>query len=187
VKYSRRLLVIGPPFVCDVFHHADFIINRDADTDEREQIKRFVDLIFGKNDISPTRLEYGMYMAKAASFRSLDLSRQVGAAIFTPAGEVVSLGCNEVPKGGGGTYWPEDRFDDRDYKRQEDPNVRVTTNNVMDFVDRLSKKYFQKLKAVQLEKVLQSKEVQQSKVMDSLEFGRVIHAEMSAISDAARP
>jgi hypothetical protein len=57
----------------------------------------------------------------------------------------------------------------------------------MDFVDRLSKKYFQKLKAVQLEKVLQSKEVQQSKVMDSLEFGRVIHAEMSAISDAARP
>ena len=170
----------------EVFHHADFIINRDADTDERQQIDRFIDLIFGKNDISPTRIEYGMYMARAASLRSLDLSRQVGSAIFTPEGEVISLGCNEVPKGGGGTYWPEDKFDDRDYKRMEDPNDRMTTNNVTEFVERLSKKYFSKSRVVQLEKVVQSKEVQQSKVMDSLEFGRIIHAEMSAISDAAR-
>jgi deoxycytidylate deaminase len=94
--------------VRDVFHHADFIINRDAETDERKQIDRFINLIFGRNDISPTRIEYGMYIAKAASLRSLDLSRQVGAAIFTQDGEIISMGCNEVPKGGGGTYWTED-------------------------------------------------------------------------------
>jgi hypothetical protein len=57
--------------VRDVFHHADFIINRDAESDERKQVDRFIDLIFGRNDISPTRIEYGMYMAKAASLRSL--------------------------------------------------------------------------------------------------------------------
>jgi len=90
-KYGQR--------VRDVFHLADFIINRDIETNESEQINRFVDLIFGRNDISPTRIEYGMYMAKAAALRSLDLSRQVGAAIFSQSAEIISLGCNEVPKG----------------------------------------------------------------------------------------
>ena len=170
--------------VRDVFHHADFIINRDAETDERKQVDRFIDLIFGRNDISPTRIEYGMYMAKAASLRSLDLSRQVGAAVFTQNGEIISMGCNEVPKGGGGTYWTEDQFDDRDYKRGEDPNDRIKRNNVTEFLERLDKKYLKQPSSI--EKIVASQAVQQSKIMDSLEFGRIIHAEMGAISDAAR-
>ncbi len=176
VKHGQR--------VREVFHLADFIINRDADTDERKQVDRFVDLIFGKNDISPTRIEYGMYMAKAASLRSLDLSRQVGAATFTQNGEIISMGCNEVPKGGGGTYWTEDQFDDRDYKRGEDPNDRIKLNNVTDFLERLDKKFLKQPSSI--EKIVATAAVRESKIMDSLEFGRIIHAEMSAISDAAR-
>jgi cytidine deaminase len=44
-----------------------------------------------------------MYMAKSASLRSAALTRQVGAAIFRETGELLTMGCNEVPKAGGGT------------------------------------------------------------------------------------
>ena len=65
-------------------------------------LARFFRSFFGANNVSPTREEYGMYMAKTASLRSLDLSRQIGAAIFTQKGEVITLGSNEVPRQGGG-------------------------------------------------------------------------------------
>jgi deoxycytidylate deaminase len=48
-------------------------------------------------------MEYGLFLAKAAALRTLDLSRQVGAAIFSDKGEIIALGANEVPKAGGGT------------------------------------------------------------------------------------
>jgi deoxycytidylate deaminase len=89
-----------------------------------QQIDRFVALVFGSNTISPTKMEYGLYSAKGASMRSLDLSRQVGVAIFSNSGEIISLGSNEVPKGGGGTYWSDAGFDDRDYKRGVDSNYK---------------------------------------------------------------
>jgi len=171
--------------VREVFHHADFIINRDDESDERTQINRFVDLIFGRNDISPTRLEYGMYMAKGAALRSLDLSRQVGAAIFTKEGEIVTLGCNEVPKGLGGTYWAGDKFDARDFRRGEDPNERIKRNNALELLERLNSKYLKKT-SDELREIVDSEIVSESRIMDALEFGRIIHAEMSAITDASR-
>jgi hypothetical protein len=76
--------------VRDVFHLADFIINMDIPVTQNEQLDRFTDLIFGRNTLSPTRIEYGMYMAKGASLRSLDLSRQVGAAIFSKRHEIIT-------------------------------------------------------------------------------------------------
>jgi len=57
---------------------------------------------------------------------------------------------------------------------------------VREFIERLEKKYLKQGNAYSSEKILSSDEVQESKVMDSLEFGRIIHAEMSAISDASR-
>jgi hypothetical protein len=113
--------------VSDIFHHADIIINHDAsDTAVEEQTFRFCDLLCGSNKISPTKDEYGMFAAKAAALRTLDLSRQVGAALFTESGDVLSMGSNEVPKAGGGTYWADDAetFDDRDYVRNHDANDR---------------------------------------------------------------
>jgi deoxycytidylate deaminase len=89
--------------VRDVFHLADFIINIDIPAAQSEQLDRFIRLIFGATNLSPTPIEYGMYMAKGASLRSLDLSRQVGAAIFSKRHEIVTLGCNEVPKGRAGS------------------------------------------------------------------------------------
>jgi deoxycytidylate deaminase len=169
-----------------VFHLADFIINKDSMGDEKTQIERFIELLFGNNARSPTKIEYGMYIAKSSSLRSLDLSRQVGAAIFSKEGEIISMGCNEVPKGGGGTYWSDEKWDDRDYKRKEDPNEKIKHQNVVELLSRMKKPYFKLDVTDNVEQIFESSAVQDSKVMESLEYGRIIHAEMSAITDAAR-
>ena len=87
-----------------IFHDADFIVSMDERAfGVEKQVERFCDLIFWSNSISPTRMEYGLFIAKAAAMRSLDLSRQVGAAIFSENGDILALGSNEVPRAGGGS------------------------------------------------------------------------------------
>jgi len=173
--------------VRDVFHLADFIINKDIPLTQRDQLDRFVQLIFGNNFISPTKIEYGMYMAKAASLRSLDLSRQVGAAIFSNRNEIVALGCNEVPKGGGGTYWCDDGVDARDYKWQNDPNDEKKKSLIVDLLERLKKVgAIDERWAEDYDKLIKKDSIKDAQLMDIIEFGRIVHAEMSALMDAAR-
>jgi len=124
-------------------------------------------------------MEYGLFMAKAAALRTLDLSRQVGAAIFSPTGEIIALGSNEVPKANGGTYWPDDNFDDREFKRREDSNEirkRELLTELLSAIDHNGS----------IESWLAKPEIRDSQFMDALEYGRIVHAEMCAISDAAR-
>ncbi len=157
-------------------------------------IKRFVNLIFGDNSLTPDHHEYGMYLAKSASLRSGDLSRQVGAAIFRRSGEIATIGCNEVPKYGGGTYWSDSPSDRRDFALGEDPNERIKREILHDILDILfeQKRLADPLNSLGtvreiLDRLLKDDDgLRKSKVMDLLEFGRVIHAEMSAITDAAR-
>jgi cytidine deaminase len=159
-------------------------------------IRRFIDLLFGSNEVTPTHDEYGMYLAKSASLRSSDLSRQVGAAIFRTSGEVVTLGCNEVPKAGGGTYWSGEARDARDFIAGHDPNELRKIEILVDLVDRLMRgeHLSSNLMAIsdptEIGRLLLAEEsdhaVRDSRVMDILEFGRIIHAEMSAICDASR-
>jgi deoxycytidylate deaminase len=157
-------------------------------------VSRFVNLIFGDNSITPNHREYGMYLARSASFRSGDLSRQVGAAIFRASGEIATVGCNEVPKYGGGTYWCEDSNDARDFALGEDPNDRIKREILFEIIDILFKKKKLAPELAELKTTIEIINVlmgvdaglRDTKVMDLLEFGRVIHAEMSAISDAAR-
>ena len=174
--------------VRDVFHLADFIINIDISSTQEDQLERFIDLIFGSTTLSPTPIEYGMYTAKGASLRSVDLSRQVGAAIFSNHHEVITLGCNEVPKGGGGTYWPSDNQQDaRDFKWQSDPNDDKKRSLILDLFQRLSKNGFMEAECVEkIDDMLQHSAVKDSQLMDIVEFGRILHAEMSALMDAAR-
>lgn len=159
-----------------IFHDGDFIVNIDGDIQStQKQIERFVKLIFGANDISPTKMEYAMFTAKAAALRTLDLSRQVGAAIFSAEGEIISLGSNEVPKAGGGTYWCDDPYDDREFQRGIDSNERRKKEILAEL-----------LAKVEQENRIDDPEIAETQFMDALEYGRIIHAEMSAIVDAAR-
>ncbi len=120
-----------------------------------------------------------MFAAKAAALRTLDLSRQVGAALFTPNGEIITLGSNEVPKGGGGTYWPDEEHDDREFVRAHDSNDQRKREILAELVDAIGGER-------SIDVLLKDKKVRDSQFMDALEYGRIVHAEMSAISDAAR-
>lgn len=164
-----------------IFHDADVIITTDVSGYEKikDQVFRFCELLFSSNQISPTKQEYGMFAAKAAALRTLDLSRQVGAAIFRSTGEIISMGSNEVPKAGGGTYWCDDPFDAREYISQEDSNEKRKRELLLE----LLKSIFETDNTHEL---LQKEEIIESQFMDALEYGRIVHAEMSAISDAAR-
>jgi deoxycytidylate deaminase len=182
--------------VRDAFPLGDVFIDGESKSTCGETIKRFIHLLFGNNQITPTREEYGMYLAKSASLRSSDLSRQVGAAIFSEGGEVATLGCNEVPKAGGGTYWPSDPEDQRDFKKGADPNDEQKKEILIDIVNRLlkSNSLSPNLQSIgdplEVSKLLLDDNsqlgIKNSRLMDLIEFGRIIHAEMSAISDAAR-
>jgi len=180
----------------DTFHLGDVFIDGLEPKKMQETISRFVQAMFGKNDITPSKDEYGMYMARSASLRSADLSRQVGAAIFTANGEIIVQGCNEVPKAHGGTYWDLEEPDFRDIKKGVDPNEQTRGEILRDLFERLRNgnmlsKYALKFgnDAKIVQRLTQKSPVgilTEARIMDLTEYGRIVHAEMSAICDAAR-
>lgn len=96
-------------------HRSDFFVKHSLKSSGNitKPCKRFVGLVHGENGITPTRDEAGMYAAYAASLKSACLSRQVGAAIANAAGDVISVGWNDVPAGGGGLYNEDSENDQR--------------------------------------------------------------------------
>jgi cytidine deaminase len=185
----------------DTFQMADVFINGLKKKDLDQTLTRFIEAFFGKNDIAPSKIEYGMYAAKSASLRSTDLSRQVGAAIFTQDGEIITQGCNEAPKAFGGTYWDLDQPDNRDVKLGHDPNEILKKEILRDLLDRLRDEELLSEKATKQGSTLnlikhltaKSKTMTQSdgalagaSILDLTEYGRIVHAEMCAICDAAR-
>jgi deoxycytidylate deaminase len=142
-------------------------------------VERFIDLVFGDPFRTPTDAEHAMFLAFAASMRSADLSRQVGAVVVSAEGEVIATGANDVPRYGGGLYWP--RSDDqRDYVWGQDSNKVQIEKIVEDILQRAQEKPKQ-ARSTQLEKVLRG-----SRLQDLTEFGRPVHAEMEALLSCAR-
>lgn len=210
----------------EIGHNADLLIERDASEEDNDRgqalretfhlgdvfidgidykritnmLQRFVQALFGKTDISPSKDEYGMYAAHSASLRSSDLSRQVGAAVLSGDGEIITQGCNEVPKAFGGYYWDLEEPDNRDVKRGFDPNDAQKREVLRDIIERLRRNSYlgESLLGIgsdaDVVKHLIAKgefpnedgPLVSSKVMDLTEFGRVVHAEMASICDAAR-
>jgi cytidine deaminase len=158
-------------------------------------VDRFVEMIFGNTFHTPTKAEYGMFHAQAAGLRSAELGRQVGAAIAKSQGDIVAVGCNEVPKAGGGLYWSDDKSDNREFRLGFDTNDEQKRNLIAETlgilqraewlapgqaamtVDQLVKLALDPIKPV-LPK--------DSKIRNLIEFGRAVHGEMAAITDAAR-
>lgn len=87
----------------DAFFLADLFIDT-ADL-WQQQINRYLELLFSHPYRTPSRDEQAMFMAFGASLRSAQLGRQVGAAITNSSGDLIAIGCNEVPGPGGGQYW----------------------------------------------------------------------------------
>jgi len=179
--------------VIECYPHADFVLDCTDLQKLRRSTDRLIDIYFGHPFMSPSKDEYCSYFANAASYRSLDLSRQVGAAIFTDECEVIALGCNEVPKAGGGTYWDDTDCDRRDYAVGHDSNQQVKQDMARDALVKLQDSWlvekYRKLSAERLSyQALEATDapLKGSMISDVIEYGRMVHAEMNAITDAAR-
>jgi cytidine deaminase len=129
-----------------------------------------------------------MFLAKASALRSAALGRQVGAAITNYDGSVLALGTNEVPKFEGGIYWPG-KEDHRDFKLGEDISDKMKRAQFAEILGALKKHAWFKDGLAAKDEADLVKEaiplVKCSRLMSLIKFGRNVHAEMAAITDAA--
>jgi len=172
----------------DTFHLADVFV----DAGQREsllvaQVRRFLELLFGAGVKGPTLDEFGMFHAQASALRSAQLGRQVGAAILTPRGEVISVGTNEVPCHGGGLYWDGDPGDARDHVLGRDSSDEMREEIVREITARLTPRWERMTMAARQRLVERNLPKLRSSTVSALtEFGRAVHAEAEAILSAAR-
>jgi deoxycytidylate deaminase len=178
----------------DVFQRADVFLK--VGTSFREDARRFIQLLFQAPYITPTVDELLMFQARAAAQRSADLSRQVGAVIATKTGEILATGCNEVPRAGGGVIWDAvagTERDYRDYKIGQDAAAGTRKEIVAELLEALAEAGWltedKSARAVedraQDALYIDPKPLAGTTVASLLEFGRIVHAEMAAICDAA--
>lgn len=166
---------------------ADYFIrnNHDNSSNLKEPCERFVQLVHGKNGVTPTFEESGMYAAFSASLKSACLSRQVGAAIADKAGNVISLGWNDVPKFGGGLYTSDDKGKDQRciYHGGKCFNDEYKSRLISDIVAIVEKQC--KLTSGGKED-LANLILEETRAGSIIEYSRAIHAEMEAILGLAR-
>jgi deoxycytidylate deaminase len=167
----------------DAFQLADVFINLQKSP--KEDLWRFLDLLFGSPYISPTPDENAMFIAYSSSLRSASLSRQVGAVVTAERGELIAVGANDVPSCGGGLYWtgPDD---ERDHVWGFDSNDRQRNEIILDVMKRL--RHWGPTAALSDEDLLREgkKLLAGSPLNDLTEYGRAVHAEMEALLSCAR-
>ncbi len=195
--------------VRESFPLADAFVSSDR---LRHDVDRVFDLLFGMPVATPTKDEQGMFFAQAAALRSGALARQVGACVTTRDGDVLAVGCNEVPRAGGGQYWAGDDPDGRDFAAGYDRNDRLKQRVVREVIGQLlgSDWINPSLKDCDLDELVKAamkKEqadppgkgpgnqnlarLKPPRLRDALignltEFGRDVHAEMSAMMTLSR-
>lgn len=174
--------------VRDTFPKADFFARWPGKIEEKNsssgssfenQFLRFIQLLLGNPDCPPTNEEFLMFQALAVSLRSADWSRQVGAVIASREGSVIAVGRNDDPKVGGGVMASD--------KDDEDPAKKFKWETVREIVDKLGdwlRPEIVSLESVKLTDQAMTK-LRSTRLMGFGEFGRMVHAEMAAITDAA--
>lgn len=180
-------------FVRNTFHLADVFIRVTGGQEDLtavpEQVGRFFNLLFGDGIHTPTKDEYGMFLAWAAGLRSAQLSRQVGAAILSGAGEVLGLGTNEVPQGGGGQYWEgESGADGRDHAFTKRDSTDAMREEMLSEILEVLEPSWNDADPNSREALLAKRqdELRHTRLMNLTEFTRAVHAEMEAIASAVR-
>jgi cytidine deaminase len=181
-----------------VFPLADLFLNGDDEKDYTNTIGRFVRLIFNDVLLTPTKDEYFMFYAHAAARRSADLGRQVGACIATEAGDLVTVGCNDVPRAGGGQYWCTDPEDGRDCNLDEDVNEARQRKLLTDLLVKLEAGGKLKISKDDIEsfvaKAFNKEEtahpdaqiLKNAELFNLIGYYRAVHAETASLLEAAR-
>jgi len=179
LEYGQKLI--------ETLQYSDFFIrnNHEKMSNLETVLDRYIKLLLGYPNITPTRDEYAMYMAQSAALRSACISRQVGASIINKKGDIIATGCNDVPKPGGGLYKSDDgkndlrcmnRYNGECYAFKHKKQIRQEIDTVL-------KRELKNDSEAERISTLISKE---TRLKDLLEFSRSVHAEMDAIVSVAR-
>jgi deoxycytidylate deaminase len=183
----------------DTYPKADFFANLHPPGTEAE-VERFVELLFGHPLHTPSPDEYAMYQARAASLRSSDDNRQVGAVIvrhgqdiYRKDADVIAVGTNEVPRAGGGFYWDKDSPDYRDQKllqRGEDRATKIKIDVLAELIETIKQKKWLQDTIAEKDKHDIARDLlpslNRTQFLNIGEFSRPVHAEMASLIDAAR-
>lgn len=177
--------------VRDVFPQADFFLRINDGTDDqiRANLARYFDLLLGVKVITPTADERAMYEAHSAARNSACLSRQVGAAITDEAGEVLSVGWNDVPRAFGGLYESFGRPNENQYVDHrcwnKDGGKCFNDEEKSEIARRLTKALISEgIVSAGKEAEVNARLRSSSEVRGLIEFSRAVHAEMHAILNA---
>ncbi|WP_079149172.1 deaminase [Streptomyces agglomeratus] len=180
--------------VGDALEIADVHVRTDDHKGTRRVIRRLVESIMGAPFYTPTLDELGMALAYQAALTTAALSRRVGAAIMVGE-QIVAVGANEVPKAGGGTYREGYEPDAREFVRGKDPSDSIRVDILADLLERLSDaKWLRKKRSRQVvsglsglaREAINHGEIGGMKLLDVIEYTRTAHAELVAITGAAR-
>ncbi|HCB3776755.1 TPA: cytidine deaminase, partial [Escherichia coli] len=183
---------------------SDFFIknNFSQKSELKKKIDRFFGLIHGKNGLTPTFNEKGMYAAFSTSLQSACLSRQVGAALFDDEGNLLAVGKNDVPKAGGGLYSSDDF--DNDHRCVHKSGKCYNDANKLKIKDRIKSILSTEVRSVlgisagqtvadiNITRLLNKLDniaegiYKDSKISSVMEYSRSIHAEMDVITSMAR-
>lgn len=172
--------------VSNTFMQADFFLRLDKSTYKSVEVKirRFLNLIFESDIVTPSTHENAMYLAAAAAGNSACLSRQVGAAITDANGDVLAVGWNDVPKFGGGVYQynSTDPASDTDHRCMNvKGGVCFNDEEKLKIADILVNELVKNKLIADSDKMKASGIILKSKIKELIEFSRAVHAEMLAI------
>lgn len=188
----------GQQFLKTILHSDFFVTNSAENIDAlRPNLDRYVKIMMGDKSITPTKEENAMYHAQSAAAKSGCLSKQVGAAIIDEDGNLLSTGYNDVPKAGGGLYTIENGKDDsRCMLRHGGKCINQNRkNDIFNEIDMILKDCLgDKRKTLTCESdtnelffdTISKKIRNHARLKNLTEFCRAIHAEMDAITSAAR-
>jgi len=178
------------------FPLSDVFVNLTNKNEALQSLRTFFELVFGNAFHTPTRDEQGMFFAKTAALRSADLARQIGCAITNKDGDLLSTGCNDAAKAGGGQYWTGDSPDNRDFKRKHDANDLAKRGMLSDLLVRLKEtgKFGRKDddENHEIDELVKSSfadpesPLSKTELMSVIEYFRSVHAEMAALMTAAK-
>lgn len=168
-EYTQNLLKTFP--LADVFI--------DIEKEVSQQVQRIFDLLFGSPVYSPpSDAEFGMNLAYLASTRSAELGLKVGAAVLRN-GAMLALGANEPPVSKEAPTY--------------DPSAAALRDLVLDTVTKLAPTFLTPEAQSALEadgdsfvRTLLDGPLKRAQIRDLTEFQEPVHAEMSALLDAAR-
>lgn len=176
------------------FKLADYFVHHPlAHGDIPSQIRRFLELIHGVHQNTPTAHEYAMYVAYVSAVRSSCLSRQVGAVITDVSGQIIATGTNDVPKYKGGLYGAEDRDDNRCFKRQRCENTKQKNarkdrirDSIQSALNELIPEGTERFSLPEMSNQIAETIYREAGIADLTEFSRAVHAEMDALVSLAR-